>query len=212
MLSVSSPTPLTLVSWLQRNKKYLPVLAVLAAILIGISLASFLRTPQSCLCGPNQICEQGVCKDIITSSTLDAPGEQSLIFETLKHGTHSLITTKQEAVIDNDEAWLEFWEKHQTGYFPSLTGGFAPSSVSLPQVDFTKELVIAVYMGEQRTGGYDITIEGITLNKMEAEVEVTVTVTRPNPQDIVTQVLTQPFHMVKVQKPNTPVRFRFVYE
>ena len=212
MLFSSSPTPLTPVSWPQRNKKYMLALGVFVAAVIGIFLIFSLRTSRSCICGPNQICEQNICKDIVTSSTFDALGEQSLDFETLVQGASSQITTKEEAVIENQDVWLGFWEKHKTGDFPSPKGAFAPSSGSLPEVDFTKELVIAVFLGEQPTGGYALGIEEITLRQREAEVEVTVDVTRPNPRDLVTQVLTQPFHIIKVQKLNTPVRFRFTYE
>lgn len=205
-LSSSSP------SWFQRNQKYVLAFGVLVAILIGIFFVSSSRKSVSCLCGPNQICENTVCKDIVTSSAFDAPGEESIAFETLVQGVSSRITTKQEVVIEDKDAWLAFWEEHQTGDFPSLTGNFAPSSISLPKVDFTKEVVIAVFMGEQRTGGYAIGIEEINILKKEGEAVVTVDVTKPNPQDMTTQALTQPFHIIKVQKPNIPVRFRFIYE
>lgn len=206
------PLSPSLPSWFQRNQKSVLAFGVLVAILIGILLVSLFRQSASCLCGSNQICENAICKDIIASSTFDTPNEQSFAFETLVQETSSRIITKQEAVIENPEAWLAFWERHQTGHFPALTSDFAPSSGSLPEIDFTKELVIAVFLGEQRTGGYAVEIEEINVLEKEAEAVVTVAVTRPNPQDIVTQVLTQPLHIVKVQKPNMPVRFRFQYE
>jgi hypothetical protein len=62
--------------------------------------------------------------------------------------------------------------------------------------------LIYVSMGEQRTGGFSIKIEGVTI----AGTIVTVTVRRstPNPGDMTIQVLTYPSDAVRVRRSDLP--------
>src|SRR3712207_4130048 len=59
------------------------------------------------------------------------------------HGPHE----PAERVIRNEQEYYAFW------------GGSPPSQ---PDVDFSKEVVVAVAVGERPTGGYQVAITGIT--------------------------------------------------
>jgi hypothetical protein len=65
-------------------------------------------------------------------------------------------------------------------------------------VDFNQEAVLVVYMGEQNTGGYSVTITSVKLEG--GKLLVTVKQGRPSPSSMVTQALTQPYHAVKIPK------------
>jgi len=64
---------------------------------------------------------------------------------------------------------------------------------------------VAVMAGQRRTAGYAVdilTIEGGTI-----ATTVTYRVTGPTPGALVAQVLTSPFHIVRLRRPGMAVRF-----
>jgi hypothetical protein len=80
---------------------------------------------------------------------------------------------------------------------------FAPINI-----DFNKSTVIAVFMGEQSTGGYGTEIKKIT---EENGVTVYIRETSPLSGSPVTTALTQPFHIVKtLEKINEQVNFIYL--
>lgn len=82
---------------------------------------------------------------------------------------------------------------------PSLAGRFARPTVALPDVDWATEAVLVVDMGEQRTGGYGVTVTGVSRSQA-GEVELQVAVRRPGPGMLVTQVITHPHAVAKVPR------------
>lgn len=76
---------------------------------------------------------------------------------------------------------------------------------SLPETDFTKDMVLAVFMGEQPTSGYRIDIIEVTENANSLEVQYVKH--KPRPGEPVAQVLTRPFCLAKIEKIDKPVRF-----
>lgn len=60
-------------------------------------------------------------------------------------------------------------------------------------------VAIAVFQGEQRTGGYSVRVEAIT-RRTATTLEVRAVFTAPAPDAIVIQVLTSPAHIVSVAR------------
>ncbi|MGH2378853.1 MAG: protease complex subunit PrcB family protein [Candidatus Limnocylindria bacterium] len=60
-------------------------------------------------------------------------------------------------------------------------------------------LAIAVFQGDQRTGGYTVRVERVTL-RTAATLEVHAVFTSPAADAVVTQVLTSPAHIVTVAR------------
>lgn len=75
----------------------------------------------------------------------------------------------------------------------------------LPAVDSGKEAVILVAIGERPNGGYAIEITRIEAQGDDLVVHVKESV--PDPGMISIQVLTQPFHAVRVPRPKGTLRF-----
>ncbi|MBI3911589.1 MAG: protease complex subunit PrcB family protein [Armatimonadetes bacterium] len=115
---------------------------------------------------------------------------------TLARGFHSGITERRLLVVNTSAQWRALWREH--------TASVAPPP-SVPAVDYEREMVLAVLMGEQRTGGYAVEIAAVRAGRQE--VCVVVRETRPEPGQPVTQALTQPFHFVAVPRSSLPVRF-----
>lgn len=119
-----------------------------------------------------------------------APPEfRALAFETLQKGAHSGVTDKKAVLVTDEAAWKAQWQQMSATQVP------APAA---PALDFSQQAVLAVYMGEQRTGGYAIEITGVELTN--GKLRVTVRQTRPGQGAMVTQALTQPFHVVRIPK------------
>jgi hypothetical protein len=87
----------------------------------------------------------------------------------------------------------------------TLTGS-PDLKIDLPEVDFSKEMVIAVLQGQRNTGGYSIEVTNVI--KESKKLYVIVETTDPGPSCINTQVITSPYHLVAVPKGDYQVEFR----
>ena len=75
--------------------------------------------------------------------------------------------------------------------------GFAlPPEPAQPAVDYAREVVVGVALGERRTGGFAVEIVGAT--RRGATLEVTVRETKPAPGAMTMQVLTYPWTLAAV--------------
>lgn len=69
---------------------------------------------------------------------------------------------------------------------------------TIPQVDFTKNNVVAVFMGQKRSGGYSITVEKVVVDGNTAQVLVKNTL--PEQGAMVTMALTAPYCVAAIPK------------
>lgn len=91
-------------------------------------------------------------------------------------------------VIQRPEIWEALWDGQQ-----------------VPDVDFSRYMVVAALMGQQPTAGYDINITDVRATGQR--VVVYVTQTAPRPGTLVAQALAYPYHMVVIPKATQPVEF-----
>lgn len=103
---------------------------------------------------------------------------------------------KERVVIGKGEEWQAVWAKAYANITPP------PKA---PDVDFSKHMVLAVFMGEKPTTGYETRITKVV--KTEKGLKVYVRETAPKPDDITGQAITAPFHMAIVPKSDVPVTF-----
>src|SRR3990167_3278268 len=82
-----------------------------------------------------------------------SPAGNGVHFVTIDSGVSSGIATRETLVIKDEGEWLTLWRRHVSNRLP------APSA---PNVDFSSEMVIAVFSGGRSSGGYAIKIERIT--------------------------------------------------
>jgi len=148
-----------------------------------------------------------VKQGIKTSITYDAysnaitSGDSTLVtFKTIEEGYYSGISKGEQKVYEQSNDFEVFWSQHKMRQFPEP---------EVPEIDFRSEIVVAVFRGEQTTGGYGIQIQSI----LESESEVTVysEVSVPSPGGMVTQAFSQPYHIVKIPKSTKSVQFE-VYQ
>jgi hypothetical protein len=117
--------------------------------------------------------------------------QPAMTFSTIARGDQSQIEEAREAVARTPAEWAALWQGHRTG--------------KPPDVDFRSSMVVAVFLGTRPTAGYAVEITGI--EKKDADVVVTYRERRPGPDDLVAQVLTAPFHIVRTDQHGGTVRF-----
>lgn len=111
----------------------------------------------------------------------------------LARGSQSGVKKAERVAVKSQDEWTALWKRH---------AGEA-QTVEAPKVDWSKEMVLAAFLGTRNTGGYAIQITNAKEQdgKLVAQVEVKV----PKPGGFVTQTITSPFHMVAVAKSALPV-------
>jgi hypothetical protein len=130
------------------------------------------------------------------SPTSAEPSKAEIKFDTIAKGTHSGIRRPEKEVITTEKEWEQFWKQHTSITSPPP---------ALPKVDFAKQVVIAVTSGEKTTGGY--TIEVTKVETKKDAVMVYYKETKPKPTNFTIQVLTQPYHFIRIDKQKLPVKF-----
>lgn len=80
-----------------------------------------------------------------------------------------------------------------------LAGGMVSPSVPLGGVDWAHELAVVVDMGEQRTGGYGLSVLQVQVVGPD-RVELHLDVRRPGPGTSVTQAFTRPYAVARVPR------------
>jgi hypothetical protein len=114
----------------------------------------------------------------------------SVPFTELLSGDSAQVSRRVNYLITSDEGLKELWK---------LIG----TKSTMPQVDFSTRAVVAVFVGEQTTGGY-----GIAISKIEDNASsrlVSVQLTSPGEGCVVTQAITSPYQIVTV--PNSDLTF-----
>ena len=106
---------------------------------------------------------------------------------TLAKGAFTPIAEARQEVFYDQPSWEKFWQKHAVN---------AKGTAQPPAVDFTREMVVAVTMGKQRTGGYSIEITQAEVSGQQ--FQITVKKRAPAPGAMVTQAITAPFHFAAV--------------
>lgn len=116
----------------------------------------------------------------------------AVTFRLLKEGNDATNNTDRENyLIQNGTELNQLWS------YINATPGTAPN------IDFTKEEVLAVFDGTHTTGGYRIQVSSIT----EANGTRTVNVTRtaPGAHCVLSSAITSPYQIVAVPKSSLPL-------
>jgi hypothetical protein len=118
-----------------------------------------------------------------------AAGDDSLPIRNIAKGAFSGVGEATTKVVQDKTAWVKLWTEHRANMKGDL---------KVPEIDFSKEMVIFAAMGRQRTGGYAIEISNIR----PANDRLQISLKRKTPPSgaMVTQALTAPFHIVAVPK------------
>ena len=114
------------------------------------------------------------------------PATQVSFLNVLK-GYRSGIREPLQVVVRSQAEWSALWRKHSSDLYSTP-----------PTVLFDQEIVVAVFLGEKTTGGYDITI--VRAEQNADELVIHYQEKTPAPGSPVIQVFQQPFHIVRINR------------
>ncbi len=115
-----------------------------------------------------------------------------LAFTTIARGDQSGIEEARQVVARSAADWATLWKEH---------GGEGKP----PAVDWNRSMIIAVFQGTRPSAGH--TVEITRIEKRGGEIVVSYREQGPAPGDLVAQVLTAPFHIVRTASDTARVRF-----
>ena len=127
---------------------------------------------------------------VLVSVALDTQAAD--LMRTIDKGTHSSVDDARTVTVRSADAWAKLWRAHAADKAP-------------PAVDFSKEMVVGVFLGSRPTAGYTVEIIGA-----QAEPDALVVryrVGSPDRDMMTAQVITTPYHLVAVPRRAGEVSF-----
>ncbi len=142
------------------------------------------------------------CKSQEKTTTNNAKSKKMVIkkdipFTILLQNGHSNITEQKNIVIKDKKSLNAIYSKINSTRKPGLP---------IPKIDFSKTMVLGMFMGTKNSGGYSIHINRIESN----DKEMVVFYTEKAPKGRATMAITQPCLLVSTVVSNLPVRFELV--
>lgn len=116
----------------------------------------------------------------------EAPGDSAVSFQVLLQNSRGGVAERQFVVIRDAADFHRWWRRATSRRLPAQ---------SPPEVDFSRNMVIALFMGAQRTGGNRISVAGV--NRDGDTLTVQVRERSPGAGCMTTQALTQPFEIIE---------------
>jgi hypothetical protein len=116
-----------------------------------------------------------------------------LPIDTVEKGHRSGVRESLQLVIRNQDEWNAFWKRHSA---------IEKNPPPAPSIDFNREMVVGIFLGEKSTGGYEVEI--FRAERSDSSLYCYYREERPAPGAVVTHALTQPFHLVRVAKYDNP--------
>ena len=108
-------------------------------------------------------------------------------------GPNSQIEEARTVVVRTAPEWTALWKQH------------APDA-PVPAVDFKQAMVLAVFAGTKPTAAFGVEITQV--DARESDIVVSYRETAPGPSDMVAQMLTMPFHIVRTEARPGKVTFK----
>ena len=142
-------------------------------IVLGLALAAMPVQPPRAV-NPDEI------RLTLMAQMLEAPSTR-----TIDKGDQSNIDEARRVLVRTEAEWTTLWQQHHPG-------------TPRPAVDFSKEMVVGVFMGSRPNAGFSTTILSATAGNGALMVRYTEKV--PAPGSISAQILTFPYHLVAIPK------------
>jgi hypothetical protein len=112
---------------------------------------------------------------------------------TIEKGDQSKVDEAKQVLIRTEAEWITLWQQH---------AGQRPR----PAIDFSKEMVVGVFMGSRPNAGFSTTVVSTTVGNGALIVHYSEKM--PAPRAITAQILTFPYHLVAIPKATvTDVKF-----
>lgn len=134
---------------------------------------------------------------IISGCSNSGSDNTKLPLEIVIDGTYSAVEDKREMLITTNDQYQSLMNE----VYKNLD-----QMPRIPVVDFNKNSVVAVFIGERSNGGYMVSIDSI--NESSKNIHVNIIESTPGPNCMTTQALTRPFTLVKIPKTDKKPLFK----
>lgn len=131
---------------------------------------------------------------VLWSFLAQAVVSTAISFTSIAQGSRSGIQDARTVVVRSAGEWQTLWKAHDT----------EPP----PNIDFSRDIVLGVFLGTRPTAGFSVQITAVTAKGTTAVVEFVES--RPRRGVMTAQVLTSPFHLVTVPRQYASFEFRKV--
>src|SRR5712691_13210911 len=111
---------------------------------------------------------------------LEAPNTR-----TIEKGDQSNIEDAKQVLVRTEAEWMRLWQQH------------SPDRPR-PAVDFSREMVVAIFMGSRPNAGFSTAV--LSTTAANGALIVRYTETLPKPGTLSAQILTFPYHLVAMPK------------
>jgi len=125
-------------------------------------------------------------------------GSEQVAFEDIDKGANSGIEDRRTVVVRSQNEWAQLWQEHTSRVLPP------PSA---PQVDFQREMVLAVFKGTSPNGCHAAEIQAVVHDDEEDEVHVEGRWIDGVRDAFCTEQITQPYHIVRLERLDGEVHF-----
>ena len=132
---------------------------------------------------------------VIAVLAVTAMSAQTPSFTNIAKGDSSERQLATQVTVRTAAEWKALWKDH------------APTE-KMPAVDFTRDMVVGIFLGTKPSAGYEVEIVGVRPEGKDLIVEYVQK--QPAPGTMAAQILTEPFHLVAVPKHAGTVRFMHV--
>ena len=112
--------------------------------------------------------------------TLETPATR-----TIEKGDQSNVDDAKQVLVRTEAEWARLWQQHATDR-------------PRPKVDFSREMVVGVFMGSRPNAGFSTAVVSATAGN--GALMVRYTETMPSAGSVSAQILTFPFHLVAIPK------------
>jgi hypothetical protein len=136
---------------------------------------------------------RGFVFSLLAVCVMNGQGVQPL--RSIEKGAQSNVDDRLQASARTSAEWTALWKKHNF-------------DKPAPAVDFSKEMVVAVFMGSRPTAGFAVEI--VSAEERGGKMVVAFRETAPASGTVSAQILTAPYHIVAIPKSTAPVEFEKV--
>lgn len=123
--------------------------------------------------------------------------EDAVEIEELARSTQSQVANEWMQVVRSPEEFARIWAQ-------------TDRSGDAPEIDFEQEMVVAVFIGEYRTGGHSVRVR--EAEAREDGVRLGIRIELPGSGCMVTQAITRPYQIVRVPRMEGSVAFDITRE
>lgn len=111
-------------------------------------------------------------------------------------GFYSGVNSNRNVVVKDQSSWMGLWQEHNK------------SNANIPNVDFSKNMIVGLFMGQRPSGCY--AIEDVNVWRAAGKIQITHHDRNPGPTIDCAMSLSAPFKLIEIPRSEDPVEFHII--